>query len=493
MFIRRKFIVLSYTIFCVVSVAAQQLNNTQFKLLHSSLNAYSFSISVSDFQSISNGDYTNIFVDENFSTLQEFGKPELPIFQQIIAIPNGATPSLHSSSNGILRKSLGDAPLHPAQPHTFKNRETDFTMDNDIYNHAEIYAKPLAEIKELGTLRGLRLLRITVSPFEYNPQKNEILLHNNICVEITFDNADLQATADDLKRYNGLPTFAHVANWEVFEGLSFRQNNKPIKYVIVAPKSFRTTLKAFVEWKRQKGFNVVEMYTNPSDTCTLIRNRLDSLYRTATPIDPAPAFVVIVGDVNHIGTFNGKVRISGIGTHSTDLYYAEYTGDLYPDVAYGRISVADTTELRGVLKKITDYEQYHLTDTTFLNSVVLVAGSESRPPAPTVTNGQINYLNNIYFSQNTNLDTHYYYNPESETKLPQIIDKLNHGASLVNFSSHCLASGWYRPTYTYYGVDTLSNTGKYFFSVNNCCLSSRFSDSCCFGEALLRKHKWASR
>jgi len=484
---RRCGIALLLTILAALPLMAQRSGNGFFQTAKSSIETYAFDFSLSDFDIIPDGDYCTIAVQGFSSSSQEAGNPELPVFHQIIAVPQGATPKLNFTVGPTVSRSLGQRLLHPAQPHQFKNRPADFVIDNEVYARDAFFALPAVSITELGTMRGLRLLRITVSPFQYNPQHNVLLFHSIISAEITFEGADVQATVSELERHHGISPVAAVANHAAFLNLSSQQRQIPPKLVVVAQDTFQKALQPFLQWKRQKGFNVVEVYTRGGDTCTYIRSRLDSLWRSATPIDLSPDFIAIVGDVKHIPAFGGKIRIPGLAAHSTDLYYAEYTGDFYPEAAYGRISVADTAELTSVLNKMLAYERYIFADTAFLNRVTLVAGRESRAPAPTVTNGQINYLKRTYLSQNPDFDTHYYYNPASETQLHQIVRDLDSGASLVNYTSHCLSTGWYRPTFTSSGVDTLSNIGKYFFAVNNCCLSSRFSESRCFGEALLRK------
>ena len=74
----KKCIVLLCGVFAVVSVMAQRLGNARFELRHSSVEAYSFTLSVSDFDIISQGDFATLFVDGTFSSLQEVGKPQLP-------------------------------------------------------------------------------------------------------------------------------------------------------------------------------------------------------------------------------------------------------------------------------------------------------------------------------------------------------------------------------------------------------------------------------
>ncbi len=467
------------------SALAQKNFHETLRVLHSSATVYAFELQMPDFQIYPSGDYLTIDAGAIFSSLREVGKPSLPVFHQIIAVPLGAEPKLDYNAGAIVCSTLSK-PLRPAQPHQFKNRAAEFVIDSATYTSHTAYQPPVARLTALGSMRGLRLFRITVVPFAFVPVENKLLYYPKVEVSVTFAGADEQATAYAIQRNGGLPSVP-IANKAAFENLLSRNTAAAPKYVVVAHDSFAAALRPFLWWKRQSGFNVVELYTHSGDTCAQIRSRLDSLYRAATPLDPAPSFLLIVGDVEHVPAFGGKVRITGLPQHSTDLYYAEYTGDFYPEVPYGRISVADTAELRHVLDKTIAYERLMLPDTSYLNRFTLVAGRESRNPAPTATNGQINYLKANYLSRNPSFDTHFYYNPASENQLPQIVHDLDQGASVVNYTSHCFATGWYRPDYTQAGVDTIDNVGRYFFSVNNCCLSSRFADRRCFGEALLRK------
>ena len=470
----------------VLFAAAQRGHNGSLRVVANSTNSYAVELSLAsnEFALHTVDDFTAIDAGYGFSLSQDVGKPALPVFQQIIAVPIGAEPKLEFSGEYVVSRNL-DKPLLPVQPHQFKNRNTEFVIDTALYHSATAYQKPLAQLIELGIMRGLRLYRLTVSPFYYYAQNNVLLNYTNVYVVVSFAGADEDATRSEILRNGGLPPVS-FANKAAFKNLLSQNTALPPKYVMVAQDTFAAALRPFVQWKRQKGFNVVELYTHGCDSCSQIRLRLDSIYRAATPLDPAPAYLLIVGDVEHVPAFGGKVRITGLPAHSTDLYYAEYTGDFYPEVPYGRLSVADTAELSAVVKKILAYEQCTFSDASFLNRVTLVAGREGRTPAPIVTNGQINYLKNNYLSHSASVDTHLFYNPASEFQLPQIVESLDSGASLVNYTSHCLSTGWYHPSFTTDGADTLGNVGKYFFAVNNCCLSSRFFENRCFGEALLR-------
>ena len=121
----------------------------------------------------------------------------------------------------------------------------------------------------------------------------------------------------------------------------------PVKYVIVSDPMFREALQPFIKWKTKRGFNVIEAYTNDpavGKTINSIKAYLQNLYTSATSTDPAPTFVLFVGDVAQIPAFN-------CGDHVSDLYYCEYTGDYLPEVYYGRFSANTVAELLPQINK----------------------------------------------------------------------------------------------------------------------------------------------
>lgn len=260
------------------------------------------------------------------------------------------------------------------------------------------------------------------------------------------------------------------------------------KYVIVSPSEFRETLQPFVEWKRQTGFLVKECYidTNSPET---IHQILQSYYDHATLLDPAPSYVLLVGDVDRLGTFAGRHQPNNSFEEiATDLYYVEFTGDSRPDAMLGRWSVTDVSQLADVVAKTLRYERYQLCSHDYLRQSLVVAGRETSTvgvPVPTLTNGQVNYVSRALREACDEMDTSCFYNPDSEYQLDTIVSLLRTGRGLIYYTSHCITDGWLHPSLDKDIIDTLSESFPAVY-VNNCCLSSRFSEDC-FGEHLLRK------
>ena len=134
-----------------------------------------------------------------------------------------------------------------------------------------------------------------------------------------------------------------LINYKSTHPLTDTMTKYPVKYVIVSDPSFQAALQPFVQWKTEKGFTVIQAYTdNPAvgNTTTSIQNYLQGLYNAGTAADPAPTFVLFVGDINFIPSFEGTT-----GSHVTDLYYCEYAGDDFPVMYYGRFDASHCCRL----------------------------------------------------------------------------------------------------------------------------------------------------
>ena len=261
----------------------------------------------------------------------------------------------------------------------------------------------------------------------------------------------------------------------------------PKRLLVVSRPQFREGLQPFVQWKRQEGYDVVELYAT-----THRRDSVKALvapYFAASPlqsVEPWPTHLLLVGDVEQLQAYiGGTDRPEGLGAHVTDLYYAEHTGDYLPDAQVGRWPVGDTAELRAVVEKTLRYEQGLGLDTAVLRRVLLVAGAESSNPAPVTTNGQVNYVGSELVLTHPGIDTVCFHNPQSASQGPAIVQQIAAGASLLNFTAHCNEAGWTSPQLRFTSVDTIVGSQPLFY-INNCCKSNDYSATG-FGELLLRK------
>ena len=442
-----------------------------------------------------NGIYSQLaFADMTPS--QETGKPELPILTQLLEIPlcesiqvdivNSEYVIYNCAEIGIRQQVYPVQPKHPKS----ENGPFPFVIDEETYNTNEFYSLPLAHADITGVLRDINIGRISIAPFEYNPVTGQLKVYTHLEVEISFVNSDIPGTIEMKNKHsNGLFDGQHcgIINSMDTPGHRDEFSSTPIKYLIVAHSMFRDNenLVNFINWKKRIGYLVEIAYTDDSNvgtTTTSIQNFIKAQYDNATATDPAPTFLLLIGDVEQIPAFTGQSS----NEHITDLYYACWTtGDHLPDCYYGRFSAQNISQLIPQIEKTLVYEQYTMPDPSYLNNAVLIAGTDENF-GPTHGNGQINYAADNYFNASNGYTTVYTHLYDCSSQAATIRAEINEGVSFANYTAHGSPEGWANPGFTNSHVSAMNNANKYGIMIGNCCSSGVFAESSCFGETLLR-------
>jgi len=439
------------------------------------------------------GDFVRIAID-GLTVSQLNGAPELPVLNRIIEIPPGATAEINILSYQEEQIDLKDhqitSRVFPSQPSVLKSQDPlqqPFHYSRETYEKDRFPEEEWVTITELGLSRGRRLAQLQIAPFQYNPVKNVLKVAYKLEVEILFKYANAGLMQSIRKRYYSPvfeKTFQRVLNYQEDQTKSFT-SQKPLKYVILSDPSFSEVLQPLVEWKIKKGFNVIEAYkgdTVVGSTKDEMKAYLKNLFLSATPEDPAPTYLLIVGDHAQIPAFKSDY------SHYTDLYYSEYDGDgdYFPELLYGRLSAQDTTDLIPQIEKILEYEQYIMPDPAFLDEAVMIAGVDWEY-APTWGNGQINYGASNYFNPGHGIlsHTYLYYRDSVPVDRELILQNVSEGVGFVNYTGHGSVGSWLNPSFTISDVAGLSNEGKYPLMIGNGCQSANFYYES-FGEALVR-------
>lgn len=436
------------------------------------------------------GMFTEIHIP-GFAHINKIGEPNLPMSRKIIAVPLGAQIRFdvqHSEAKLLSLDEYGiEHPVMPAQQPVPKcdGPPPPFEYNPQAYQSNRFTDLNLVTTDELGILRGLRLIVVNVMPVRYNPMQNTLQVFEELTVNLQYVNADLASTRE-LREKTFSPYFEPVYQSTI---LNYRpMNNRdnltryPIKYVIISDPMFETQLQPFIDWKIEKGFEVIAAYTDDiGNTTTQIKDFIQDLYDAATPNDPAPSFVLFVGDTAQIPPYNGNT-----GNHITDLHYVRLEGtDYLPDMFYGRFSANNTTELQPQIDKTLLYERYEMSDPSYLNEAVLISGVDAWW-ASSHGNGHINYGTEHYFNASNNITAHAYLYPQSGNSGPQIISDVSNGVGYANYTAHGSTTSWADPSFTISDINNLQNYQKYPFVVGNCCVTNKFEIYECFGEAWLR-------
>ena len=438
----------------------------------------------------SGGDFTRLIIP-GFHTSKIEGQPELPMMNRLIAIPVGADAQISVRNIQTRLINLADYgitnPVFPAQPSVSKSADLNnlpFVHDVATYQKAQVTPE-LAKVVYQGRMRAMDFGRLELSPVAYYPATGQLEVVESMDVSVSFTGGD-KALADDLYLSTYSPFFEHL--YASFDGSKAFQDDYPdrvgdvVTMVVVTPPMFVSQMADFIQWKTDRGFKMITAVTGTPEvgsTATEIQSYLHDLYNNATPENPAPSFVLFVGDVAQMPTFTE----SG---DATDRPYCAVDADLVPDMYYGRFSATNPDQLQAQLDKTMMYDQYTMSDPSYLGNVTMIAGADSGY-APTHGNGQINYGTEHYFNASHGINSNTFLYPETGGAVEgQLIATYNEGVSFVNYTAHGSTTSWAAPSLSQSDINSLTNNEKYFLAVGNCCLTSSYDLGECFGETFLR-------
>jgi PKD repeat protein len=445
------------------------------------------------------GNFFEMNID-GYTKIYNIGKPQLPVLSKLIEIPMNAQVQINiiSYDEEIINLNNYDIPgkLMPCQISYTKSSDPAsrvFSYDQSFYQQNAFNSDPLVRVETAGIMRGVQIGNLYIAPFRYNPVQNILKVYNNIEFEVVFNNADLALT-DQMKQKFYSPyfesSFGTIVNYRDPAAKDVI-TKYPVKFVIISLTSFQATLQPLAYWKRQKGFTVIEKYYASAPTAATVKTYVQGLYAAGTSTDPAPTFVLLVGDIAQIPT-NAATTFSG----ATDLYYCtmDGTSDYQPDIYYGRFSATTVAELQPQVDKTLEYEKYLMPNPSYLDTVVMIAGVDDGSQADggfsqVWGNGQINYGTNNYFNPAHGIYSYTYLWPATNNAATDVLIRTNigRGVGYTNYTAHGSATSWADPTFTVAQVASMNNLHKYGLMIGNCCVTNQFDySSPCFGETLLR-------
>lgn len=470
-----------------------QGNASGVELLRNSADGLSirYSIDALNYREVTSreGSWTELSAT-NFAKTNQIGLPGLPLMRRIISVPLGATVTPRIVTADTRAISLNEYGIHypimPSQESVAKCENLEdlpFVVNRDFYNAKAATSFPIISVEELGMMRGERLFALDFVPVSYNPDTKTIEVIINAQVEVSFDGGDYAAT-QELKAKTYSPAFerdfaSSILNFQPSRVSLLRY---PIGYVIVLPQNYVAPMQPFIDWKKREGYNVILGITNEiGSTSNQIKTYMQTLWNNATVDNPAPSYLLIVGDVAQVPSTSGVT-----GSHPTDLPYVKLQGtDYMPEMYFGRFSAITEAQVTNQVNKTMMHQQYTMPDDSYLGHAVMIAGVDASW-APTHANGQINYGTANYFNAAHGINSHTYLYPASGNSAAAIINDVSNGAGYVNYTAHGDVTNWSNPSFTITNINNLNNTNKSAFVVGNCCLTSKFDSAVCFAEGWLR-------
>ena len=426
-------------------------------------------------------DYCRIIIPGLHFT-SETGKPELPVFSQLISVPAGTMPycSLSDIQTSIFRLAdfnMKGRQIYPSQPPRAKNLDPDEKVvfkDKKLYRNRGPIGHDTVLVTKVGRFRGNDLYNIALYPVFYNPSGKSVDLITSVKVNIGYSSSETKG--------NGSSVFPEPKGSSGGKAYITGYSDKPVRMIIITDPSFSKAIRPLIHWKTMKGIKITTIFRGSGTDDEVyqdLKHSLDSVYQAGLSENNPPQYLLIIGGPGIIPKSAGTTNVS-------DLYYGEMdgNGDYVPDIFTGRLPVTDTIQLKAMVKKIIDYENYNYqADNNFWSGALVTAGNDAGYAA--YMNGQVNYVFSNYFNTIPSVDGHKWMYPESPTKDDSLKTLINNGLGILNYTGHGESGGLADPSLKAADVANLTNINKYPLIIANACRTAQISVSPCFGTKIV--------
>jgi Peptidase family C25/Propeptide_C25/HYDIN/CFA65/VesB-like, Ig-like domain len=410
----------------------------------------------------------------------EFGKPDLPRFTRMYAIPDEG--GVRFEITNIEEEIVSDITIYPIQElksESQPNRNV-FIIDEQFYAGNDVFPRELVNVSEPTIFRDMRLVNVTINPFQYDPANHELRIITNIEISLVSDSA-IKAENPKLSERPLSRSFeklyeAVVQNYEDATSNTDEIYQEPC-YLFIYPNdnTVLNRLEYLAKWKRQKGYEVHLVSTSEAgNTTTSIKDYIQDAYDLW---ENPPEFVVFVGDAS--GSYNIPTyfeNYSGYGGEGDHPYSQLEGGDILADVILGRISISSISDLEVIIHKILNYEQTpYMGNINWYNRAVMVGDPSSSGPSCIFTKQSIKEM--IDYHAPNIISTEYYsggYNSGMSSQL-------NTGVSYLNYRGYIGMSGFGNSN-----INSLNNGLMLPFAVFMTCSTGSFAGGTSRSEAFIR-------
>ncbi|MFO8062259.1 MAG: C25 family cysteine peptidase [bacterium] len=349
----------------------------------------------------------------------------------------------------------GSERIYPVQSPVMKGQEPQFTVNSEIYSSNRFLPEHTLETVSPGTIMGESKVLVEFYPVKYNPAQNTLIIYTE---------ARIDYEQDQIFDYDDLYSPMSV-------------------YLIVTSSRFAGHLGDLIDLKKRQGFMVRVLETDTvGSTNTEIKQAIQNFYDSnAFGLE----FVLLIGDTDEIPHFIG----TEMDNPPTDLYYSTLDGeDYFPDVYIGRMSVSDTTQLKGVIEKNITVQQadWSVSDTWAQRAYLMATDDGSFHELAEATQ---NYAASRLRDINMTVDSFYdYYG----TGTP-VAEAINNGRTVAIYTGHGLETAWGGPSFNQSGINALTNAQMYPLVFSYACLTGDYAHTSeSFGETWLRADNGAA-
>ncbi len=411
------------------------------------------------------------------SVCGEIGSPEIPQLSKLIEIPHSAVCKISQISQNDVYTVENICPYPRQEPLVDGEEPGNFIYHRSNYSHSALLPEKQAEIENVGVWRNLRVGSLRIRPIRYSARDNTLQIARRMTIEISFISGmspPFPTPAGKIppifdKMYRG-----SVLNYDP-QRHQLDETDEVVgtKYIVICEHRAVNGIQPLVDFRNAQGYRT-ELLTPDSSFSTPLefKQYISELY-----LSDGLEYLLLVGNP-YIGT----------GTPAVPMYYWDFNpqnpsysdswysclvpggdNDHYPEIAVGRITYDNLTELDRIVAKTMNYlTEYDVSEDWFERSL-LVAHMEEYPQKYTQCKEEIRTWN---YTIQTPVFTTIYGGEGGNNS--DIVDYINNGScGLFNYRGHGSETTWpawgWGGSFSAYWVSQFNNQNRLFIIFDVCC------------------------
>ncbi|MFP4470585.1 MAG: C25 family cysteine peptidase, partial [Bacteroidales bacterium] len=414
-------------------------------------------------------------------TTKDVGRPELPMLHELVGIPGNQ--KVKVTVLEIETMKLSGYHIYPFQTPTTDNpggHDREFVMDQAFYAKDGNYPAENVVMSQPGIWRDVKVAGLHITPFTYNPAKDELTVITHLKVQVEFAgmdnsmsfNPDMQLTPKYYRMYE-----AAISNFGDLGYTETLREEVGVKYLVITNDEALDAIQPLVDWKNQMGHKVeVRTLEAGFEDPQHFKDYITTLYES-----DGLEYVLMVGDAYPNGGSAGGPNIvpmyywnPGENPSYSDSWYTCLDGpdDHYADLAIGRFvydaNQLDELELQ-ISKTMTHYLEPH--DSDWAENTILIAHKEQYPGKYTQCCNEIASYN--YSIQTPIFEKAYGGEAYSNAEVVEFVN--DNGVGIFNYRGHGSQTQLWDWTsvspghFTAAEVAQLDNVNQLFVFFDVCC------------------------
>lgn len=392
------------------------------------------------------------------------GVPSVPKISRLIAIPADAKVRLSFETDEPLVKP--DITILPNMNSPLDELpfDTEIIPDESVYSQDRLFPQKIVEIGSPAILRDIRVVRLTVTPIQYNPVARTMIFHQHFDITLDFESGgEVNTLNHSRKKVSKSLRKIYSSKIMNYHELDFETDEQMGSLLIIAPDNptILNMLSTLVEWKNRRGFTTVLADLSVTGySASEIKAFIQEAYDTW---DPPLEYLILVGDCA------GGISVPPSNVYGDHDYQRLAGDDILADISAGRYSCSTSSELMTEISKIIEYESNpYMSETAWYKKGAVVAEHPSSGLSSKLTKQGIKYkaLNYGYNA----IDTLFY--DMGGSMISFTSNTINSGIGFYNFRGFVDMGGWGNGN-----INNLTNAHKLPFVVSITCETGNITGS----------------